>query len=354
MLGESKKKEVEKLRSCLDGISTAPMGSLSSFNFSISQKGNGSNSNIKKKSLKIKFRVKKKTSNQKIQKTGHGKKSKSKTKDANTTSKKKGKKRKRRKKSNGITEHWTLQNDGDNNSQDDDDQEADKGHKNGVPAILHNSRFEKDYNKKGKIGIYTPSQRAALLEKFRAKRRRRVWYKKVRYGCRKNLADRRLRIKGRFVRADSEEYKAYFANLAKKAAEEKAVTQKVKEKLSVIIEGQVTSSDSNSTNTTSMSSTSSESGSSSTETVREAAKPGNSNSISNGVKMPTLPEVTMSKTMMEIMKNNETTSATLALNLSGDDNNTMFMKSDNPNISQTAFSMMANKNGRPRAQSSLL
>ena len=70
-----------------------------------------------------------------------------------------------------------------------------------------------------------------MLQKCREKRRRRVWYKKVRYGCRKNLADRRLRIKGRFVRADSEEYKAYFANLAKKAAEEKAVTQKVKEKL---------------------------------------------------------------------------------------------------------------------------
>ena len=65
----------------------------------------------------------------------------------------------------------------------------------------------------GRIGIYTPKQRVRLLEKFRAKRRNRVWFKKVRYGCRKNFADRRLRIKGRFVREDSQEYKDYFANL---------------------------------------------------------------------------------------------------------------------------------------------
>ena len=54
------------------------------------------------------------------------------------------------------------------------------------------------------------------------------------------------------------------------------------------------------------------------------------------------------------MKNNQTTTATLALNLSGDNNNSMFMKSKNPKITPTAFSMMANKNRRARANSSLL
>ena len=53
------------------------------------------------------------------------------------------------------------------------------------------------YNKDGRIGIYTAKERSAILERFRDKRQRRVWVKKIRYGCRKNLADRRIRVKGR-------------------------------------------------------------------------------------------------------------------------------------------------------------
>jgi hypothetical protein len=60
------------------------------------------------------------------------------------------------------------------------------------------------YNKNGRIGIYTPSERAAIITKFNAKRARRVWNKKIRYNCRKNLADRRMRIKGRFVKRSVE------------------------------------------------------------------------------------------------------------------------------------------------------
>ena len=60
------------------------------------------------------------------------------------------------------------------------------------------------YNKHGRIGIYTPSERAAIIARFHSKRSRRVWNKKIRYNCRKNLADRRMRVKGRFVKRSTE------------------------------------------------------------------------------------------------------------------------------------------------------
>lgn len=60
------------------------------------------------------------------------------------------------------------------------------------------------YNKNGRIGVYTPAERAAIIHKFNAKRARRVWNKKIRYNCRKNLADRRMRVKGRFVKRGAE------------------------------------------------------------------------------------------------------------------------------------------------------
>ena len=58
------------------------------------------------------------------------------------------------------------------------------------------------YNKNGRIGIYTPAERAAIIARFQSKRARRNWKKKIRYGCRKSLADRRIRVKGRFVKRD--------------------------------------------------------------------------------------------------------------------------------------------------------
>ena len=60
------------------------------------------------------------------------------------------------------------------------------------------------YNKNGRIGIYTPAERAAIIQKFNAKRARRVWNKKIRYNCRKNLTDWRMRVKGRFVKRSVE------------------------------------------------------------------------------------------------------------------------------------------------------
>ena len=79
------------------------------------------------------------------------------------------------------------------------------------PSLME--KFGKIYNRYGRIGIFTREQRLKILARYRAKRKNRVWKKTVRYNCRKNLADTRLRIKGRFVRRDSEQAKAYFAKL---------------------------------------------------------------------------------------------------------------------------------------------
>lgn len=61
-------------------------------------------------------------------------------------------------------------------------------------------------NKDGRIGIYLPEARRARIARFHAKRTRRIWRKRIKYDCRKKLADSRPRIKGRFVkRSDMED-----------------------------------------------------------------------------------------------------------------------------------------------------
>jgi hypothetical protein len=55
------------------------------------------------------------------------------------------------------------------------------------------------------IGAYSPESRRVRVERFVAKRDRRVWKKKVKYDVRKNFADSRLRVKGRFVKKEDEE-----------------------------------------------------------------------------------------------------------------------------------------------------
>ncbi|KAG7374414.1 CCT motif-containing protein [Nitzschia inconspicua] len=82
-----------------------------------------------------------------------------------------------------------------------------QGNLNGEKGVLtmpHSlAKYKEVYNKNGRIGIYTPAERAAIIARFQSKRSRRVWNKKIRYNCRKNLADRRLRVKGRFVKRSS-------------------------------------------------------------------------------------------------------------------------------------------------------
>lgn len=86
--------------------------------------------------------------------------------------------------------------------------------------MIHPFPSTQVYNKNGRIGIYTPAERAAIISKFKGKRSRRVWNKKIRYNCRKNLADRRLRVKGRFVKRSEQE------QLAKQLAAEKEAKDK--------------------------------------------------------------------------------------------------------------------------------
>ena len=47
------------------------------------------------------------------------------------------------------------------------------------------------------LGAYSPEARRERIERFLAKRDKRVWTKKVKYDVRKNFADSRLRVKVR-------------------------------------------------------------------------------------------------------------------------------------------------------------
>ncbi|KAK8794712.1 hypothetical protein WA158_001693 [Blastocystis sp. Blastoise] len=63
------------------------------------------------------------------------------------------------------------------------------------------------------IGAYSPESRRKRLEKFFEKRKQRVWTKRVKYDVRKNFADSRLRVKGRFVKKEDEELLRELMNL---------------------------------------------------------------------------------------------------------------------------------------------
>lgn len=87
-----------------------------------------------------------------------------------------------------------------------EDLSTEAGLQKGVMPLPHTlAKYSDIYNKNGRIGIYTPSERLAIIARFNEKRSRRVWNKKIRYNCRKSLADRRMRVKGRFVKRSVEQ-----------------------------------------------------------------------------------------------------------------------------------------------------
>lgn len=54
------------------------------------------------------------------------------------------------------------------------------------------------------LGVYSSEERRQRIQKFIEKRSMRVWTKKIKYDVRKNFADSRVRIKGRFVKKEEE------------------------------------------------------------------------------------------------------------------------------------------------------
>ena len=82
-------------------------------------------------------------------------------------------------------------------SQDENKIQIDRGN---LPFNLP-IEYASTYNKNGYIGIYSPQGRVNMLKRYHEKRKRRSWTKLVRYNCRKKLAEKRLRVHGRFVKA---------------------------------------------------------------------------------------------------------------------------------------------------------
>ena len=78
-------------------------------------------------------------------------------------------------------------------------------HVNGAVAIIGSCATSTTLqmellNKDGRIGIYLPEARRERIARFHAKRKMRIWRKRIKHDCRKKLADSRPRIKGRFVK----------------------------------------------------------------------------------------------------------------------------------------------------------
>ena len=72
------------------------------------------------------------------------------------------------------------------------------------PNISLSEEYEAPQRPEGWVGAYSPNSRKLRIARFLEKRNNRVWTKKVKYDVRKNFADSRMRVKGRFVKKEDE------------------------------------------------------------------------------------------------------------------------------------------------------
>ena len=70
--------------------------------------------------------------------------------------------------------------------------------------ITMEEEYEPPERQEGWIGAYSPESRKLRIKRFLEKRNHRVWTNKVKYDVRKNFADSRMRVKGRFVNKEDE------------------------------------------------------------------------------------------------------------------------------------------------------
>lgn len=73
------------------------------------------------------------------------------------------------------------------------------GHRSESPLSNENSIIIESMSRACR---YSPEEKKERIERYRSKRTQRNFNKKIKYACRKTLADSRPRIRGRFARND--------------------------------------------------------------------------------------------------------------------------------------------------------
>ena len=89
---------------------------------------------------------------------------------------------------------------------------------------FHNQNTFSSYKPQEKlIGLLTIEERNKKIQKYLEKKKRRKWTKRVSYNCRKVLAEKRFRIKGRFVSKQQMEQFQASHSLTPKEGEKQSV-----------------------------------------------------------------------------------------------------------------------------------